>query len=97
MAGVPFASTAATVISAGALTTGPTVSFVVEAVAVFVSNVVVPVALTVIEPSARELPSTVADQAPDVQSTEDPETVSEPLVNEATTETPDRLQVPATG
>ena len=97
VAGVPFSSTAATVISAGALTTGPTVSFVVEAVAVFVSNVVVPVALTVIEPSARELASTVALHSPDEQSTEDPDTVSEPLVNEATTETPERLHVPATG
>ena len=97
VAGVPSASTAATVISAGALTTGPTVSLVVEPVAVFDSNVVDPVALTVIAPSGRELASTVALHAPDVQSTEDPETVVEPPAIDTTTETPSKLQVPVTG
>ena len=68
-----------------------------ELVAVFDSNVVDPVALTVIAPSGRELASTVALHAPDVQSTEDPETVVEPPAIDTTTETPSKLQVPVTG
>jgi hypothetical protein len=96
LAGVTPALIASTVISAGALTVGPAVSFVAEAVTVLVSPGDVPTAVTVTVPSGRALASAVAVHALSVQVAAADEAEAEPPVSVTTTDTSDVLQVPET-
>ena len=96
MEGVPSPLMASTVIFAGALTEGPAVSLVAEAVTVLVSPGDVPTALTVTVPSGRALASAEAVQALSVQVAAADEAEVEPPASVTVTDTPGALQVPET-